>query len=1097
MTPQKTGWLDRILSYLVLPGFCSLVFLWPLLIKKYQVYGGAGTEMVMSRAIKGQFNLSLLSGHLPLWNEWVETGKVFLLFGTVPLNFLTPLELLLDPSLNSKLTFALPTFVVCLLTFSFFVLLARYIGLPIWVGLAGGFTYLLASPVGMYIFSWVYSGIIVATPFMIAIILMYFRQPNNMLLVAYFGLAFIVTQGAYSPSLSMVLIYISFLTGIELARKLIFEPQIKSKQSLYLFGKHFFAFVLAPLFFFAWQLPLIQSFLKVPVRRMKGVDFSASEVLRHFFMQFESSVGLRIFIGMGLFLVLTRLILKFLNSFNSKNISNARLGVVPRWALPPLVLFIVWVLLFAFGIVSDYRAVSISIVSVLFVLLIFRYPSLRNPNLGGMQHWDFGIRKNWRFPLLCAGLYIALFQKIKMADEVLAPNVLDGMFLFFIFIGALWEPEKNGQDNNQKRLLKWLSGYFVVCLGLGWVIRDFLAIPMYEIFNYIWADSRDFFWFVPTLSILFMIGVFRFYQQSSAIIRDVKDRLILDISFSSIRKGKREEIAVFPDRDENLNAIDREGYGEEEKRIWSKIISAPKSKYLGSLAVIAVIVGIFLIPLVGFKFFASKGSTVENRMLRYLNNNEWQYFLNQESYYRPRMEYAKERAGGFLRGLGCRFHWGTTGSCAALGIMGASGYDLISDSFRELMERAILGSTKFVKKEFPNLVFYSLQSRRVYLKKYPEYSEFEKDEESLWQYYTQMRSLPLGKGVDPFYVELMRVGLLWPSHVVQAGAPNLDPERWVQDFKWWIRADFGEGKSKVINRVKIKPRKDLPQGLFKHSELLASNDGATWTFVSALNLEEIPDPNKPVEWHFVNDKAYRYYMLNILDGHSSGKFRSLAEMEWNGNEHNENSSSYKNYLAEAAKVEFSSSAGNFPPAGLWDGNPDTYWHVDKISSKWHVYGSLYRFKPKKSLQRYGILVPRKGQSLRDVSKLLTSLKREDLEQLYGRMGFSEEELRVRGVEFSYAKFEPNKQEFEIISNNEAYLIVFDSFHPDWRAINNGDRVPIEKGFLNFRAIQLKVGTNHVKIFFEPQYMVPAAGLSLLTMIMVVGFCGRALWRRDK
>jgi len=65
-----------------------------------------------------------------------------------------------------------------------------------------------------------------------------------------------------------------------------------------------------------------------------------------------------------------------------------------------------------------------------------------------------------------------------------------------------------------------------------------------------------------------------------------------------------------------------------------------------------------------------------------------------------------------------------------------------------------------------------------------------------------------------------------------------------------------------------------------------------------------------------------------------------------------------------------------------------------------------------------------------------------------------------------AKFEYGNIEFKYASDNQEFLVMADSWHPNWRARLNGEDIPIFKTNGEFKGVQLPPGEGTVHFFFD-------------------------------
>src|SRR6266550_8697399 len=61
------------------PAALALALYWPIFLPGYRLQGGFANEILMVNGLRTAFNRALLTGDFPLWNEWVASGKPFLI----------------------------------------------------------------------------------------------------------------------------------------------------------------------------------------------------------------------------------------------------------------------------------------------------------------------------------------------------------------------------------------------------------------------------------------------------------------------------------------------------------------------------------------------------------------------------------------------------------------------------------------------------------------------------------------------------------------------------------------------------------------------------------------------------------------------------------------------------------------------------------------------------------------------------------------------------------------------------------------------------------------------------------------------------------
>ncbi len=98
-----------------------------------------------------------------------------------------------------------------------------------------------------------------------------------------------------------------------------------------------------------------------------------------------------------------------------------------------------------------------------------------------------------------------------------------------------------------------------------------------------------------------------------------------------------------------------------------------------------------------------------------------------------------------------------------------------------------------------------------------------------------------------------------------------------------ITVDFGPGNKTIVRSVLALPRANLPSQFLRRAELLGSDDGKDWEPVTDIILREVPEQAEWWRWDFPNDRAYRFWLLRILQGHEDGSrrnFYSIAELKF-------------------------------------------------------------------------------------------------------------------------------------------------------------------------------------------------------------------------
>jgi len=84
-------------------------------------------------------------------------------------------------------------------------------------------------------------------------------------------------------------------------------------------------------------------------------------------------------------------------------------------------------------------------------------------------------------------------------------------------------------------------------------------------------------------------------------------------------------------------------------------------------------------------------------------------------------------------------------------------------------------------------------------------------------------------------------------------------------------------------------------------------------------------------------------------------------------------------------------------------------------------------------------------------------------------------------------YEPERVVISAKLAEEGYLVLTDAYYPGWRALVNGQEMPIYRANLLFRAVYLPAGKHRVEFIYDPVSFKLGATISLVTLlVMVVG-----------
>jgi hypothetical protein len=88
-------------------------------------------------------------------------------------------------------------------------------------------------------------------------------------------------------------------------------------------------------------------------------------------------------------------------------------------------------------------------------------------------------------------------------------------------------------------------------------------------------------------------------------------------------------------------------------------------------------------------------------------------------------------------------------------------------------------------------------------------------------------------------------------------------------------------------------------------------------------------------------------------------------------------------------------------------------------------------------------------------------------------------------------FGPNEIWLRVDTPADAYLVLSEVWHPDWRATVDGVPAPVLRANHAFRAVRLGPGQNEVHLTFAPRSWRLGLAISGLTLLVVVGW---VVWR---
>jgi hypothetical protein len=695
-----------LVRFLLLPFGLAGLLLWPLFVKPYHLGGGAAVEVMMASSLKAAFNRSLLQGQFPLWNDWVEAGKVFLLFGAVPLHPYTVLELLFDPALGERFV-AIETLINYVLVAAMMLAACRYLEIPGWAGCLGFVAYVLFDPVPVLShIPWWWAGAFVAAPFMILIVMLHPVNPPRRFRFAYFALALFSVTGTKPETLYMFLIYVTLLTVVLAIRGSNTLPSLLTSLASY---------VLVPVAFYAWQIPLVRSLLATSTARFRGSPESVSGILENVYLSLLTSNALRVgLVGLGSVLLTRFVLAPGVASLRSADLARSRAHCLALATGLPLA-----VLIFVLGV--RYLVAHATVLgSIVAVLVLWAGISIRSgaPAVADLPT-ALSLQSLWRLPLLMAGTYSAIFETYGVTTARPIPTACGAAFLFFVMVGGLFRPPADPARATRDNRLSRLSDSLILGLALGWLIRDFLALPLFDAFNFVWVNPRDVFWYAPCPVFLAMIGVARFahtMRHSDPRPASTTDRFCVRLQYGA-----------------------------------------------AALALGITVLGLHEAI---FRFHVRPGRAVDNAVWEHFKKDQANLRRQRIETYRSQYHAVREQAGGFARGIThSNNDLGLAGAGARYGVVDAWAWDFAADSYRRLIARAYRADEELPPHPWPRLWNNSVAALRVYGLRYSSGSI----PELLSAYWRQI-VMPTSSRPDPFYLELLRVGIIW-----NYAQPRLEP----------------------------------------------------------------------------------------------------------------------------------------------------------------------------------------------------------------------------------------------------------------------------------------------------------------------------------
>ncbi len=88
----------------------------------------------------------------------------------------------------------------------------------------------------------------------------------------------------------------------------------------------------------------------------------------------------------------------------------------------------------------------------------------------------------------------------------------------------------------------------------------------------------------------------------------------------------------------------------------------------------------------------------------------------------------------------------------------------------------------------------------------------------------------------------------------------------------------------------------------------------------------------------------------------------------------------------------------------------------------------------------------------------------------------------------FLNYESDYVRCEVESRSEGYLVLLDSYYPDWRATLDGTPVPILRANYAFRAVKIPAGKHQVEFRYRPRSFYLGLLVTGLTLILGIGIC---------
>lgn len=97
----------------------------------------------------------------------------------------------------------------------------------------------------------------------------------------------------------------------------------------------------------------------------------------------------------------------------------------------------------------------------------------------------------------------------------------------------------------------------------------------------------------------------------------------------------------------------------------------------------------------------------------------------------------------------------------------------------------------------------------------------------------------------------------------------------------------------------------------------------------------------------------------------------------------------------------------------------------------------------------------------------------------------------------FAAYGLNRVALDVQTDRPAYVLLSDVYHPAWKAIVDGQAVPILAADYAFRAVRVEAGSHHIEMTFHPPGWLPGVLLSSIAWLLLLGFGIRLLVHRRR